>query len=119
MMVGEVSELLADEGDKASVLHYLDAAILNVNAWSGAEMRQCLNAARTAALQIELDGRSMYVCCCCCGARGHSVAPRVMSCVEGGCCGGVTCWSTVPDAKHSQTTAPKPHTHRLLCYFRV
>ena len=60
-MVGEVSELLADEGDKASVLHYLDAAILNVNAWSGAEMRECLNAARTAALQIELDGRSMYV----------------------------------------------------------
>ena len=38
-MVGEVSELLADEGDKAEALHLLDAAVLNVNAWSGAQLR--------------------------------------------------------------------------------
>lgn len=98
-MVGEVSELLADEGDKASVLHYLDAAILNVNAWSGAEMRECLNAARTAALQIELDGRSMYVCVVVVGPGDipwHPVSCRV--CGEG---------------------AVAAHKHSLLCYFRV
>ena len=42
-LVGEVSDLLAEEGSQAAALHHLDSALMNINAWSGAEMRACLN----------------------------------------------------------------------------
>ena len=60
LMVGEVSDLIADEGDKAEVLILLDAAVLNVNAWNGGQLRACLNEARAKALEIELAGTSRY-----------------------------------------------------------
>jgi hypothetical protein len=60
LLVGEVSELIADEGDKAEVLVLLDQAVLNINAWSGAQLRACLNEARAKALELELAGTSRY-----------------------------------------------------------
>ena len=60
VMVAEVAELFAEDGDKAELLPALEIAMMNVNAWTGAQMRGHLNAIRERAHDLELARPSRY-----------------------------------------------------------
>ena len=80
-MVAEVAELFADDGDKAELIPALEEALVNVNAWSGAQMKQHLSAVRARAHELDMASGSRCVCVCVC----VSVCVCVCECAESVC----------------------------------